>query len=148
MQDGLLVPWYDWIRALHLIAVIFWMAGMFMLPRYFAYHAEAEPGSDEDRKWIARERRLLRIIINPAMIAAFLFGIMLILIIGLDHGWLHLKLLLVLALAALHGLFARWRKDFARGKNRHDSRFYRMINELPTIATILIVILVIVKPFS
>lgn len=148
MQDGLLAPWYDWIRALHLIAVIFWMAGMFMLPRYFAYHAETEPGSDEDRKWIERERRLLRIIINPAMIAAFLFGIMLILIIGLDHGWLHLKLVLVLALAALHGLFARWRKDFARGENRHDSRFYRMINELPTIATILIVILVIVKPFS
>lgn len=148
MQDGFLAPWYDWIRALHLIAVIFWMAGMFMLPRYFAYHAETELGSDEDRKWIERERRLLRIIINPAMIAAFLSGIMLISIIGLDHGWLHLKLVLVLALAALHGLFARWRKDFARGENRHDSRFYRIINELPTIATILIVILVIVKPIS
>lgn len=148
MTDSLLAPWYDWLRALHLISVIFWMAGMFMLPRYFAYHAEATPGSDEDRKWIERERKLLRIIINPAMIASWVFGLSLISIIGFDHGWLHIKLLLVVGLSALHGLLSRWRKDFAEGRNGKSSKFFRLINEIPTLATIAIVILVIVKPFS
>jgi len=142
-----LTPYYDWLRALHVIAVIFWMAGMFMLPRYFAYHAEAAGGSREDAAWIERERRLLRMIINPSMIAAWLFGLALISIVGFSGGWLHAKLLVVIALSGLHGAFARWRKQFARGENPRSSRFYRRINEVPTAATIVIVILVVVKPF-
>lgn len=118
-----------------------------MLPRYFAYHAEVDPGSDEDKKWIERERRLLRIIINPAMIAAWIFGVSLAISYGFGEGWLHLKLLFVVGLSVLHGYFARWRKAFMRGENTRSSRFYRMINEIPTLATIFIVILVIVKPF-
>lgn len=143
-MDGSL---YLWVKAFHLIAVIFWMAGMFMLPRYFAYHVDAQPGSDEDRLWIERERRLLRIIINPAMIVTWILGLSLAYSYGFSDGWLHLKLLLVVGLSVLHGYFARWRKAFVRGENRHSSRFYRLINEVPTVATIAIVILVIVKPF-
>jgi len=146
-MGDILAPYYDWIRALHIISVIFWMAGMFMLPRYFAYHAEASVGSDEDRSWIERERRLLRIIVNPSMIAAWIFGLALIAIIGWSGGWLHAKLFLVIVLTALHHVFSRWRKRFAQGENNRDSRFYRRINEIPTMATILIVLLVVVKPF-
>lgn len=143
----LLQPYYDWLRALHIISVIFWMAGMFMLPRYFAYHAEAAPGSAEDRAWIERERRLLRIIVNPSMIAAWIFGLLLAGTIGWSHGWLHAKLLFVVALTVLHHLFSRWRKAFMRGENRREARFYRMVNEIPTLATIAIVLLVVLKPF-
>lgn len=143
-MDG---SFYLWVKAFHLIAVIFWMAGMFMLPRYFAYHVDAEPGSDEDHLWIERERRLLRIIINPAMIVTWILGLSLAYSYGFSEGWLHVKLLLVVGLSVLHGYFARWRKAFVRGENRHSSRFYRLINEVPTVATIAIVILVIVKPF-
>ena len=144
---AVLAPYLAWIKAAHVISVIFWMAGMFMLPRYFAYHAEAVPGSEEDRKWVERERRLLRLIVNPSMIAAWLFGLMLIAIIGFDGAWLHAKLAIVLGLSALHGLYARWRKAFAAGTNRHSTRFYRIVNEIPTLAIIAVVILVIVKPF-
>lgn len=143
----ILAPYYDWLRALHIISVIFWMAGMFMLPRYFAYHAEYAPGSPEDQAWIARERRLLRIIVNPSMIAAWLFGLGLLSVIGVTGGWIHAKLALVFGLTVLHHVFARWRKAFERGENRHDSRFYRKVNEIPTIATIAIVILAVVEPF-
>lgn len=118
-----------------------------MLPRYFAYHAESEPGSNEDRLWIERERRLLRFIINPAMIATWVFGLSLAFSYGFSEGWLHAKLLLVIGLSVLHGYFARWRKAFMRGENSYSSRFYRLINEIPTVATVVIVILVIVKPF-
>ncbi len=143
----ILHPYLLWIRAAHVISVIFWMAGMFMMPRYFAYHAEAAPGSDEDRRWVERERRLLRLIVNPAMLAAWLFGLMLVAIIGFDGAWLPAKLAIVLGLSALHGFYARWRKAFAAGANRHSTRFYRLVNEIPTLAVIAIVILVIVKPF-
>ena len=143
----LLHPYLLWIKAAHVISVIYWMAGMFMMPRFFAYHAEATPGSDEDRKWIERERRLLRLIVNPAMIATWVFGLMLISIIGFDGAWLHAKLAIVIGLSALHGFYARWRKAFAAGANRHSTRFYRLVNEIPTLAVIAIVSLVIVKPF-
>lgn len=146
-MGAFLAPAYDWIRALHVISVIFWMAGMFMLPRYFAYHCEVETGSDEDRIWQERERRLLRIIINPSMIAAWLFGLMLIAIIGFGGIWLYAKLAIVIALSGLHGMLARWRKDFVAGRNRKSAKFYRMVNELPSVAVIAVVILVIVKPF-
>ncbi|GER05960.1 membrane protein [Iodidimonas muriae] len=143
-MDGTL---YLWVKALHLISVIFWMAGMFMLPRYFAYHAEADIGSDEDRKWQERERKLLRIIINPAMIATWVFGISLAMSYGFSEIWLHVKLLFVVGLTLLHHGLSRWRKAFARGENSHSSKFYRLVNEIPTLSTIVIVILVIVKPF-
>ena len=146
-MSDFLAGYYDWLRALHIVSVIFWMAGMFMLPRYFAYHAECATGSDEDRAWIERERRLLRIIVNPSMIAAWLFGLGLLSVIGVTGGWIHAKLVLVLALTGLHHIFSRWRKAFARGENRRDSRFYRKVNEIPTLATIAIVILAVVEPF-
>jgi len=143
----MLAPYYDWLRALHVISVIFWMAGMFMLPRYFAYHAETAPGTQEDRAWIERERRLMRIIVNPSMIAAWIFGISLVSVVGVAGGWFHAKLVLVIGLTVLHHLLSRWRKRFARGENERAARFYRMVNEIPTLATIAIVILVVVKPF-
>jgi putative membrane protein len=145
------VELYPWVKSLHLIFVIFWMAGMFMLPRYLAYHAEEAPGSDQDRKWQEREQRLLRIIINPAMIVSWIFGLWLIVILAQAGmalgGWLHAKLLLVVILTVLHVMLARWRKAFLRGENTRSSRFYRMVNEIPSFAIIAIVILVIVKPF-
>ncbi len=139
---------YPWVKAVHLIAVIFWLAGLFMLPRFFAYHSEAAFGSPEERAWCDRERRLMRIILNPAMIATWLLGLTLLSNIGLaGHGWLHLKLLLVLLLSGYHGAMSKWRRQLADGSNRRSSRFFRMANEVPTLATIPIVILAIVQPF-
>ncbi len=140
---------YPWLKSLHIIAVIYWMAGMFMLPRYFAYHAECAQGSAEDRLWQDRERKLIRIIINPAMVVVWVLGIWLA--IGLDvltSGWMLIKLALVTGLSALHGMLSRWRKDFANGCNTRSSKFFRMVNEIPTLSVILIVLLVVLKPFS
>lgn len=137
------------IKALHIIAVIAWMAGMLYLPRLYVYHAEVAVGSEMDLTFQKMERRLLRFIINPAMIATFLFGIMLVMKLGAAGlgGWFHAKILLVVLLSVLHGLFAVWRKRFVAGQNRHSARFYRFINEVPTVAMIAIVFLVVVKPF-
>ncbi len=146
-MTGWLADAYPWVKAAHVIMVIFWMAGMLMLPRFFAYHAEAPVGGDEDLAWRERERRLLRIVINPSMVLAWVFGLMLVGHLGLSGGWLHAKLALVLLLSAFHGLLARWRRDFVRGENRRTSLFYRRVNEIPSIFVILIVVLVIVKPF-
>jgi protoporphyrinogen IX oxidase len=144
---------YDWIKAFHLIAVIAWMAGMLYLPRLFVYHCAAEKGSVQSETFKVMERRLLRAIINPAMVATILLGLWLGWL-GPDSrygwfasGWLQAKIVLVLALGALHGMFARWTKDFAADNNRHSARFYRIINEVPTILLIAIVILAVVKPF-
>ncbi len=146
-MTGWLAGAYLWVKAAHVIMVIFWMAGMLMLPRFFAYHAQVPTGSAEDFSWRERERRLLRIVVNPAMVFAWVFGLMLATHLGLAGGWLHLKLALVLLLSAFHGLLARWRRDFARGDNRRSSRFYRLMNEVPSVIIILVVVLVIVKPF-
>jgi protoporphyrinogen IX oxidase len=147
-EPGWLGGAYLWVKALHLIMVLFWMAGMFMAPRFFAYHSECAPGSPEDMAWQERERRLIRIIINPSMILAWVFGLMLVFHLGWDAGlWLWLKLALVTGLAALHGFIVRWWKAFGRGENRHSTRFFRLMNEIPTLAAIPIIILVIVKPF-
>jgi putative membrane protein len=144
---------YQWIKAFHIIAVIAWMAGMLYLPRLFVYHCAAEPGSVQSETFKAMERRLLRAIINPAMIATWVFGLWLAWL-GPDSrygwfasGWLWAKIILVLALSAVHGLLARWRKDFALDRNRHSQKFYRIINEVPTVLMILIVVLVVLKPF-
>ena len=144
---------YEWIKAIHIIAVIAWMAGMLYLPRLFVYHCAAEIGSVQSETFKVMERRLLRAIINPAMIATWVFGLWLAWL-GPDSrygwfasGWLWAKIILVLGLSAVHGLLARWMKDFAHDRNRHSQRFYRIINEVPTILMILIVLLVVLKPF-
>ena len=140
--------WYDWVKAVHVIAVIAWMAGMLYLPRLFVYHCEAEPGSRQSETFKVMERRLLRIIINPAMIVSWILGLWLAWSASLfTAGWLHAKLLLALVLSGLHGLFARWVRDFARDRNRRSAKFYRIMNELPTLLMIGIVILVVVRPF-
>jgi len=143
-------PFYLWIKAFHIIAVIAWMAGMLYLPRLFFYHCEAAPGTPDSERFKRMERRLLRIIINPAMAAVWLFGITLALTPasgGPMQGWLMAKFVLVLALSGLHGLFSRWRKDFAFDRNRHSKRFYAAWNEVPAVLMIAIVLLVVVKPF-
>ncbi|HTP91482.1 MAG TPA: protoporphyrinogen oxidase HemJ [Xanthobacteraceae bacterium] len=144
---------YLWLKAFHIIAVIAWMAGMLYLPRLFVYHCVAEKGSVQSETFKVMERRLLRAIINPAMIATWVLGLWLGWL-GPDSrygwfasGWLDAKLVLVLAMSALHGLFARWVKDFAADRNVHTQKFYRIINEVPTILMILIVLLVVLKPF-
>jgi protoporphyrinogen IX oxidase len=139
---------YPWLKAFHVIAVIAWMAGMLYLPRLFVYHCAAEKGSVQSETFKVMERRLLRAIINPAMIATWLLGLWLAWAgHWFDSGWLQAKLALVLAMSALHGLFARWVKAFAADANTHSQKFYRIINEVPTILLIVIVILVVVKPF-
>jgi protoporphyrinogen IX oxidase len=139
---------YPWLKAFHVVAVIAWMAGMLYLPRLFVYHCGAEPGSPQSETFKVMERRLLRVIINPAMIATWVLGIWLAWN-GLWYraGWLQAKVALVLVMSALHGLLARWVRDFAADRNQHSDRFYRLINEVPTILMIAMVILVVVKPF-
>jgi len=139
---------YVWIKALHVIAVISWMAGMLYLPRLFVYHCEADAGSKQSETFKVMERRLLKAIINPAMVVTWLAGLYLAWAgQWLSAGWFHGKLLLVLILSGIHGLFSRWVKDFANDRNRRRQKFYRIINEVPTILMIGIVVLVIVKPF-
>jgi len=139
---------YAWVKAFHIIAVIAWMAGMLYLPRLFVYHCTAEKGSVQSETFKLMERRLLRGIINPAMVATWVSGLWLAWSGGwLTAGWLQAKLALVVLLSALHGLFARWVKAFAADENRHSQRFYRIINEVPTVLMIAIVILVVLKPF-
>ena len=139
---------YDWLKALHVIAIIAWMAGMLYLPRLFVYHAAAKPGSEMSETFKVMERRLLRAIINPAMTAAWIFGLWMAWEGDLwGQHWFQAKLALVIAMSALHGYLSRWRLDFEKDDNRHSARFYRMVNEIPTVLLIGIVILVIVKPF-
>jgi protoporphyrinogen IX oxidase len=139
---------YLWIKAGHVIFVIFWIAGLFLLPRYYIYHQEAAPGSQEERRWIDRERRLRNIIITPSMILVWLFGLTLAWQGGfLTSGWLHAKLLLVIGLSAYHGWMVGYGKRLARGVRPASGRTLRIMNEVPGIATAAIVVLVIVKPF-
>jgi len=139
---------YEWIKALHVIAVIAWMAGMLYLPRLFVYHCGAEIGSKQSETFKTMEHRLLAAIINPAMGVTWLAGLYLA-FAGhwFSAGWLHGKLLLVLAMSGLHGFLARCVKDFAADQNQRSQKFYRIINEVPTVLMIGIVILVVVKPF-
>jgi putative membrane protein len=139
---------YLWLKSVHVIAIIAWMAGMLYLPRLFVYHCEAEPGSRQSETFKVMERRLLRAIINPAMIVSWVIGLWLIWAGGfLTSGWMHAKLLLVVAMSAMHGFLSRWVRAFAADRNLHSQKFYRFINEVPTVLMIGIVILVIVKPF-
>jgi protoporphyrinogen IX oxidase len=142
---------YLWLKAFHIIAVIAWMAGMLYLPRLFVYHCQAEPGSKQSETFKLMEWRLLKLIINPAMIATWVIGLALIWQMGWDAfvqaGWLHAKLALVITMSAVHGFFVRWVKDFATDSNAHSQKFYRIANEIPTVLLVIIVLLVVVKPF-
>ncbi|BCM22567.1 protoporphyrinogen oxidase HemJ [Mesorhizobium sp. J8] len=139
---------YPWAKAIHVIAVIAWMAGMLYLPRLFVYHADAEKGSVQSETFKVMERRLLRGIINPAMIVTWVFGLwMAWKIFHFEGGWLHAKIALVLVLSGLHGYLAAAGRKFAEDKNEKPARHWRIVNEIPTLLMIVIVILVIVKPF-
>jgi putative membrane protein len=139
---------YDWLKAFHVVAIIAWMAGMLYLPRLFVYHCEAPKGSIQSETFKIMERRLLRAIINPAMIATWVLGLILVWQGGWwKAGWLHGKLLLVLILSGVHGIYVRRLKEFAADLNTRPPRYYRLLNEVPTVLMIGIVILVIVKPF-
>ena len=140
---------YPWVKALHIISIIAWMAGMLYLPRLYVYHADKAPGSEASEMLKIMERRLLRAIINPAMIAAFVFGGLLLAtpgVIDWSAWWIYAKLVLVLGMGALHGALSRWRRDFEADRNTRPARFYRFANEVPTVLMIAIVILVIVRP--
>ena len=139
---------FNWIKALHIMAVLAWMAGLFYLPRLFVYHADAEKGSELSETLKVMERRLLRAIMNPAMIASWLFGVILLLERDAwDEGWVHAKLLGVVGMTVMHMLMARWRKDFLNDANTRSHKFYRVANEVPTVLMILIVIMAVVEPF-
>ena len=141
---------YLWIKALHIISIIAWMAAMLYLPRLYVYHCDSIIGSEFSEKLKIMERRLLRAIMNPAMIISLALGAMLVVNLGdgaLDSGWLQMKLLGVLGLIGFHGLLSKWRKDFETDVNIRSQFFFRMMNEVPTILMIVIVILVVVKPF-
>jgi protoporphyrinogen IX oxidase len=147
MQDLLSMTYY-WLKAGHIIFVIFWMAGLFMLPRYFVYHQEAAPGSPEAAAWVTRERKLLKIILLPSIIAVWAFGIALAFSIhAWDQGWLHAKLLFVLILSGYHGWLSAYAKKLARGERPLEGKTLRMLNEVPGIVVAIIVVLVVVKPF-
>ena len=144
-----LANYTDWILAFHIIAVIAWMSGMLYLPRLFVYHTQTRPGSEGSERFKLMERKLIRGIINPAMIAVWILGPLLAWTTGayLDT-WLQLKFLLVVALSGMHGFFVRCWRDFEADRNTRSERFFRIVNEVPAVLMILIVILVVVKPFS
>ena len=137
-----------WIKALHVMSVISWMAGMLYLPRLFVYHCEAEPGSKQSEDFKVMERRLLRGIMNPAMIATWIFGLWAAYEFNFfTDGWFHAKMALVILLSGMHGAMSKWRKDFAADRNTRSAKFYRIMNEVPAVLMVGIVILVVVKPF-
>ncbi len=142
------MDWLLWVKAFHVVAVIAWMAGLLYLPRLFVYHAGVQPGSAQSDLFKVMERRLLRGIMNPAMILTWVLGlIMLWKLEAWRFPWMHVKLLFVVALTVMHHLYALWFKAFAADANKHTARFYKMMNEVPTLCMIVIVIMVIVRPF-
>jgi putative membrane protein len=146
-MQGVLAVTYLWLKAGHVIFVIFWMAGLFMLPRYLVYHQEAAPGSPEEALWIDRERKLLKIILLPSIIVVWVLGILLATTQHLwDQPWLHAKLILVLLLSGYHGYMAGYAKKLSRGERTLTGKQLRLLNEVPGIVAALIVILVIVRP--
>src|ERR1700678_4453055 len=139
----------DWIKAFHVIAVIAWMSAMLYLPRLFVYHTETQAGSESSERFKVMERKLLKSIMNPAMIAVWILGPLLAWLTGayLDT-WLQIKFVLVVLMSALHGFFVRCWRDFANDRNTHSARFYKIVNEVPAVLMVLIVILVKVQPFG
>ncbi len=145
-----LTDWYLWIKAFHLIFVITWMAGLFYLPRLFVYHSQVKAGGPEDQRFQVMEKKLLKIIMNPSIMLVWILGLMLVFtpgVVSWAEGWPWVKAAAVIVLTGFHHVLGRWRKDFALGKNKHPERFYRKVNEVPSILLVIIVIMVIVKPF-
>lgn len=139
---------YLWLKAAHIIFVIFWMAGLFMMPRFFVYHQECAVGSDEDAKWIEREGKLRKIILNPSLVITWVLGLLLAYNIGaFSQGWFHAKLLVVLLLTGYHGWIISYVKKLARGERTMTDKALRLVNEVPGVTAAIIVILVIIKPF-
>lgn len=139
---------YEWVKSLHVISVIAWMAGMLYLPRLFVYHSQVEPGSETSEMYKIMERRLLKAIINPAMVATWVFGLWVAYEIdAFSYGWFHAKFTLVIILSGIHGYLSRCVKTFAKDGNKKSTKYYRILNEVPTVLMIGIVILVIGKPF-
>lgn len=145
-----MAEYYSWFKAIHVIAVISWMAAILYLPRLYVYHCNVKFGSEADKMLQIMEYRLLKFIMTPAMIAAYIFGLINAYIYGVEAlgVWFHIKMTAVIGLTIMHGLLAKWRKDFAIGANQKSQKFYRIINEVPTILMIIAVIMVIVKPFE
>lgn len=148
MQD-ILLQHYEWIRALHIIAVISWMAGILYLPRLFVYHVDVPAGSDMAATFKVMERRLLRFIMNPAMMASWVFGGLMFCANPalMGEGWMHVKLLGIVVMTGLHMMFSKYRKAFEADANTKDAKFFRWMNEAPTVAMIVIVIMAVVQPF-
>lgn len=147
-MDYTLSVLYFWLKSAHIIFVIFWMAGLFMLPRLFVYHQECAIGSDEDKKWIERESRLIRIILNPSLTIVWIFGLLLAWNIGaFTEGWFHAKLLFVAGVSAYHGWMIGYAKKLARGERTLSDKQLRLLNEVPGIVAAIVVILVVAKPF-
>ena len=143
-------PAYAWLKALHLLADFAWMAGLLYLPRLFVYHCETLRGSAESERFKVMERRLLKGIVVPSMVAAWVFGILLVLTPGViewQAGWWHVKLLMVILMSGFTGAASGWRRDFLEDRNRRPARFYRFVNEIPALLLVVIVIMVIVRPF-
>jgi putative membrane protein len=142
-----LIPWFHWFLAFHIISFTAWMAGMFYLPRLYVYHCQTTPGTAESERFKVMEVKLLRLIINPAMIATFTFGTLLILTPGAvdwHAAWWWTKLTCVLLMTGFHGALSRWRRDFLNDRNTRSEKFYRIANEIPTILFIIIVLVVVV----
>lgn len=148
MSEAVL-PYYPWLKAFHIIAVIAWMAGMLYLPRLFVYHCETKPGTAEYERFKVMERKLMRVIVNPSMIAVWILGLLLAHVLHVwGDAWFHAKLLLVILLSGMHGMLSRWRRDFEHARNTKSQRFYRIVNEIPAVLMIGIVVLVVVKPWA
>ena len=147
--QSLLLDYYLWLKALHLIAMVAWMAGMFYLPRLFVYHTTAPVGSDQSETFKVMERKLLKVIINPAMIATWVIGLLMLVAqpVWLSQGWMHVKLTALVALSVFHMMLARWCRQFANDQNQRSQRFYRMANEIPTLLLIAVILMAVLKPF-
>ena len=147
--QALLLDYYLWLKALHLIAMVSWMAGMFYLPRLFVYHTTAPAGSAQSETFKVMERKLLKVIINPAMIATWVIGLLMLVAqpVWLTQGWMHVKLTALVGLSVFHMMLARWCRQFAEDANQRSGKFYRMANEVPTVLLIVIVLVAVLKPF-
>ncbi|RYE06162.1 MAG: protoporphyrinogen oxidase HemJ [Rickettsiaceae bacterium] len=145
-----MADYYLWFKALHIISIICWMAGIFYLPRLYVYHTRAQCGSELDITFQTMEYKLLKFVMNPAMISSYVFGIINASIYGFSAlgVWFHVKMLAVIGLTIFHMLLAKWRKDFVVGNNKHGEKFYRIANEVPTILMVMAVFMVVIKPFD
>jgi putative membrane protein len=147
---GIMGNYYDLFKALHIFSVMSWMVGMLYLPRLYVYHCEVAHGSEADALFQKMERKLLRIIMNPSMVATYIFGVINAYIYGFVAlgVWFHIKISLVAVLTVLHGLFAKWRRGFVNNTNKHSARFDRIVHEVPAVLALLIIIMVVVKPLD